>query len=152
IQVFYKIKSSRFLDYEFIFQPEINTVKHQLTSDRFLPSGHPLYDRREELKTFKTFHEYIMNLGMVFRKNILDDLSVYFIASIGPGYVEKGTERMDKGIGFSDNLGFGFSKDFNKIYVDTRIGYRHVSNADLNEINDGYDAMVIDIGIGMLLN
>ncbi|MDR5589909.1 acyloxyacyl hydrolase [Christiangramia sp. SM2212] len=152
-QIFYKIKSTRFIDYEFIFQPEVNTVKHRLTSDRFIygPS-HPLWERRDEMKTLKTFNEYVMNFGLIFRKHIQPDMSVYFIASLGPGYVEKDTERMTKGIGFSDNLGFGISKDFKHFYFDTRIGYRHVSNANLNDINHGYDAMVIEIGIGMLLN
>ena len=60
---------------------------------------------------------------------------------------------MEKGIGFSDNLAFGFSKDIGKkFFVDTRLGYRHVSNADINEINDGYDAMVADLGIGFYIN
>ena len=152
-QIFYKIKSTKFLDYEFIFQPEINKVKHRLTSDRFIygPS-HPLWERRDEMKTLKIFNEYVFNFGVLLRKPIKDDMSVYFLASLGPGYVESDTERMTQGIGFSDNLGIGFSKDFKQFYFDTRIGYRHVSNANINDINHGYDAMVIDLGIGMLLN
>ncbi len=151
-QIYYKIKEGQFFDYEFIFQPEINTTKHQLTSNRYIVGKkHPLIDRVEEMQSLKTFHEYIMNFGMILRKNIGSKSSLYFLASIGPGYFERTTERMEKGIGFSDNLALGFSHKIRKIFVDTRLGYRHVSNADINEVNDGYDAIVVDLGIGFYL-
>ena len=151
-QIYYKIKQGELLDYEFIFQPEINTTKHQLTSDRYVVGRmHPLIERVEEMQTFKTFNEYVMNFGVIVRKNIGVKSSVYFLASIGPGYFERTTERMEKGIGFSDNLALGFSYQINKLFIDSRLGYRHVSNADINEVNDGYDAIVVDLGIGFYL-
>ncbi|SDS22674.1 acyloxyacyl hydrolase [Gramella sp. MAR_2010_147] len=152
IQIYYRIKSGSVFDYEFIFQPEVNFVRHQLTSDRFIVGGHLLYERREEMKTLKSFNEYFMNFGMILRKSIRKDLDVYFLASIGPGYIERTTERMAKGIGFSDNIGFGASKKLNNFYIDLRMGYRHLSNANFNEINDGYDIMVAEIGAGFYLN
>ncbi|WBL20830.1 acyloxyacyl hydrolase [Zunongwangia sp. HRR-M8] len=152
IEIYYKIKEGIFYDLEFIFQPEYNTVKHQLTSDRYIVGvNHPLIDRVEEMKTLKKFHEYIMNFGMIARKKIGHSSSLYFLASIGPGYFEKTSERMEKGIGFSDNLAIGFSYDINRFFLDSRIGYRHVSNANINQVNDGYDSLIIDIGIGFYL-
>ena len=151
-QIYYKIKEGNIFDYEFIFQPEVNTVKHQLTSDRYIVSRHhPLIERVEEMQSFKTFNEYIMNFGVIIRKNIGLKSSLYLLASIGPGYFERTTERMEEGIGFSDNLALGFSYDLKRFFIDTRLGYRHVSNGDINEVNDGYDAMVIDLGIGFYL-
>ncbi|WP_417887483.1 acyloxyacyl hydrolase [Zunongwangia sp.] len=151
-QLYYKLKSGKFVDFQLLFQPEFNTAKHQLTSDRYIVAkDHPLYERREEMKKFKKFHEYIFNFGFQVSKNFSNN-EVYLLASIGPGYFEKTTERMSKGIGFSDNLAIGYSRKIQKYYIDTRLGYRHASNAEINEVNDGYDMLVIDLGIGFYFN
>lgn len=151
LQLYYKIKEGKFVDFQLLFQPELNTVKHQLTSNRYIVSkNHPLYNRREEMKQFKKFHEYIMNFGFQVSKSFSEN-EIYFLASIGPGYFEKTTERMSKGIGFSDNLAIGYSRKIQKFYIDARLGYRHASNAEINEVNDGYDMMVVDLGVGFYI-
>ena len=151
IQILYRIKSGK-IDYDFIFQPEINRAQHQLHNPWF--AGHPdVYSEyRERLMRFKTINEYIMNCGVILRTSITENLNIYGLASIGPGYFDKGSERMAKGIGFSDNLALGLNYNFLKeLVLDLRLGFRHVSNAEIKQPNEGYDAIEFNIGLAYRL-
>ena len=151
IQILYRIKSGK-IDYDFIFQPEINRAHHKLYNPWF--AGHPdvFSAYRTQLMTLKTINEYIMNCGVILRTSITENLNMYGLASIGPGYFDKGSERMAKGIGFSDNLALGLNYNFLKeLVLDLRLGFRHVSNAEIKQPNEGYDAIEFNIGLAYRL-
>ena len=151
IQILYRIKSGK-IDYDFIFQPEINRAHHKLYNPWF--AGHPdvFSEYRTQLMTLKTINEYIMNCGVILRTSITENLNMYGLASIGPGYFDKGSERMAKGIGFSDNLALGLNYNFLKeLVLDLRLGFRHVSNAEIKQPNEGYDAIEFNIGLAYRL-
>ena len=151
IQILYRIKSGK-IDYDFIFQPEINRAHHKLYNPWF--AGHPdvFSAYRTQLMTLKTINEYIMNCGVILRTSITENLNIYGLASIGPGYFDKGSERMAKGIGFSDNLALGLNYNFLKeLVLDLRLGFRHVSNAEIKQPNEGYDAIEFNIGLAYRL-
>lgn len=151
IQILYRIKSGK-IDYDFIFQPEINRAHHKLYNPWF--AGHPdvFSAYRTQLMTLKTINEYIMNCGVILRTSITGNLNIYGLASLGPGYFDEGSERMAKGIGFSDNLALGLNYNFLKeLVLDLRLGFRHVSNAEIKQPNEGYDAIEFNIGLAYRL-
>lgn len=151
IQILYRIKSG-VLDYDFIFQPEINRAQHKLFNPWF--AGHPeQYSAlREHLMLHKFINEYIFSCGLIIRTSITEKLNIYGLASIGPGYFDEDSERMAKGIGFSDNLALGINFQFFRRFVlDSRIGFRHVSNAEIKQPNEGYDALELNLGIAYRL-
>lgn len=151
IQILYRIKSGK-TDYDFIFQPEINRAHHKLYNPWF--AGHPdvFSAYRTQLMTLKTINEYIMNCGVILRTSITGNLNIYGLASLGPGYFDEGSERMAKGIGFSDNLALGLNYNFLKeLVLDLRLGFRHVSNAEIKQPNEGYDAIEFNIGLAYRL-
>ena len=114
IQILYRIKSGK-IDYDFIFQPEINRAHHKLYNPWF--AGHPdvFSEYRTQLMTLKTINEYIMNCGVILRTSITENLNIYGLASLGPGYFDEGSERMAKGIGFSKFVSFGNKADISEI-------------------------------------
>ena len=151
IQILYRVKSG-ILDYDFIFQPEVNRAQHKLFNPWF--AGHPntYSERRERLMRHKFINEYIFNCGLILRTAINSNLNIYGLASIGPGYFDEDSERMAKGIGFSDNLALGINFQFFRRFVlDSRLGFRHVSNAEIKQPNEGYDALEFNLGIGYRL-
>ncbi|WP_370175093.1 acyloxyacyl hydrolase [Leeuwenhoekiella palythoae] len=151
IQILYRIKSGK-LDYDFIFQPEINKAYHKLYNPWF--AGHPdiFSEYRTQLMTLKTINEYIFNCGVILRTSLTENLNIYGLASLGPGYFDVDSERMAKGIGFSDNLALGLNYKFlNVLVLDLRLGFRHVSNAEIKQPIEGYDALEFNLGLAYKL-
>ena len=151
IQVLYRIKSGK-INYDFIFQPEVNRAQHKLFNPWFAGNPDVYSEQREIWKRFKYINEYIFNCGVLLKTHLNTSLELYALASLGPGYFDEGTERMAKGIGFSDNLATGLHYNFYKKWVlDVRLGYRHVSNAEIKQPNAGYDALEYNLGLAYRL-
>ncbi len=153
IQIHYLLKSGKF-DFELLLQPEINRAKHELRNRDFIrPGTKPLTGEEKSRMDVHTFPEYVINVGILIRKSLLPSLSGYFLASIGPGYFPHGTERMARGVGFSDNLALGLTWQFSRrINLESRFGFRHVSNAKIAYPNEGYDTVNLDVGLSYNLN
>ena len=151
IQILYRIKSGK-IDYDFIFQPEINRAHHKLYNPWFAGDPKVYSEYREHLMRFKIINEYIMNCGVTLRTSISEKLNIYGLASLGPGYFDEDSERMAKGIGFSDNLALGLNYNFlRELVLDLRLGFRHVSNAEIKQPNEGYDALELNLGLAYRL-
>ena len=60
---------------------------------------------------------------------------------------ETETERMANGFAFSDVLSFGLTYKIKAISFDVRYGVRHVSNAELQQPNSGYNTTNLEVGI-----
>ncbi|AOW21999.1 hypothetical protein LPB138_03805 [Urechidicola croceus] len=73
-------------------------------------------------------------------------MSIYAQGSIGPMITDTETERMAKGFAFSDVLSFGLSYKIKTIILDLRYGVRHVSNAELQQPNSGYNSTNFEFG------
>jgi len=93
-------------------------------------------------------YEFGLDAGFLLRKNILDNhVSMYAFISSGPHYVHCSSERQSDGFNFSDNFFLGMNVKINKnIYLDTRFGVRHISNAGIREPNRGFNTAVISGG------
>ena len=61
------------------------------------------------------------------------------------------TERLSKGFAFSDVLALGFSLKVDKVIFDVRPSLRHVSNAQLQSSNAGFNTSNIEFGISFSL-
>ncbi len=149
LQIYYPLKSKGNHSYELLFQPEINTAKHQLHNYFFVTPDEPDYLEKRALFTQRrTFTEYVFNIGFLVRKPIYHKLDSYLLLSIGPSIINKASERLAKGFAFSDNLALGLNYDIQQhITLDLRGVLRHVSNADLQLPNGGYNTLNFEIGL-----
>ena len=96
--------------------------------------------------------EFGINFGLVFRKNIVDNLlSLYGLVSTGPHSVSGVPDRQRPGFLFSNNFFGGLTLElFKGTLLDFRLGFRHISNANLWKPNGGINNIVI--GGGLLFN
>ncbi len=134
-------------DFEINIEPSYYRSEHQLLNKYFVTPDDPDYEeKREEFTQLKTMNEYVIGLGFIVRYPIIKPLTVYALGSIGPMYIDTRTERMAKGFAFSDVLSFGLSYKIKSIVFDIRYGVRHVSNAELQQPNSGYNSTNFEFG------
>jgi hypothetical protein len=152
IQFYYVIKETNNFKFELVFQPELNFATHQLLNLYFVTPDEPNYIEKREIYTkLKDINEYALGIGFVVRKPISKKCSVYILASIGPMITNTETERLSKGFAFSDVLSLGFSMKINKVTLDIRPSLRHVSNAQLQSSNAGFNTKNIEFGFSIPL-
>ena len=135
--------------FEFIFEPSIYIADHQLLNIYYIEpeSGEDYLERRELFSQPRRINEYVLNVGLLFRFFPLDEISAYGMGSIGPMISDTETERLAKGFAFSDILAFGITGHFNRIALDLRYVFRHVSNANIQLPNQGHNSSNIEAGI-----
>jgi len=133
IQYFYNLLHRGKFTLDLLTQPQVN-----ITEFRFLSSW-PIKSKSIE---------FGVNLGVVFRLNLFDDLvGLYAAGSIGPHYLSRAPNRQADGFIFSDNVFVGSHlKIHRNIYFDFRIGLRHISNAGLKDPNAGINNFIISGG------
>ena len=153
IQIDYQIRKYRVFSYEFLLEPGIYSVKHQLLNKYFVQpkDGTDYLEKREIFIKEKTITEYVLNIGFIVRYNLKERFSLFILGSIGPMYSNTETERLAKGFAFSDILAVGCAYKTGKIMFEIRPGLRHVSNADLKLPNSGHNSTNIDFGISVFL-
>lgn len=152
IQICYLIKETRKLKCELVLQPELNLSTHQLIDPDFITPDDPDYiEKREKFTKLRNINQYILNLGLVVRKPISNNFSVYILVSVGPMIMEKETERLAKGFVFSDVIALGFSIKINTITFDVRPSFHHDSNAGLQSPNLGFNTKNIEFGFSFPL-
>lgn len=132
-QYYYAFYRKEKFSIEFLLQPQYNTTE-------FVRSGTSGKLEKGE--------EFGLNLGLLFRRNFLDDLlGVYVLMSVGPHYISDSPTRQDSGFIFSDNLSLGMTLRLSKNnYIDVRPGIRHISNAGLKRKNGGINDLNLSVG------
>lgn len=147
-QFYYTLKSIKHFQFELLVQPEINFATHQLLNLYFVTPEEPDFEiKRETYTKLKDIREYVFNIGLVIRKPITDDFSVYALLSVGPMITDTETERQSKGFAFSDVFGIGVSWKIKKVTLDLRPNIRHTSNAGLQNSNAGFNTFNIEAGV-----
>src|SRR5665648_546493 len=106
---------------------------------------------REIYTKERTITEYVLNAGFIVRLNLSERLSFFVLGSTGPMVSDTKTERLAKGLVFSDIFAFGVAFKVGKIMFEIRPGLRHVSNANLKYPNSGHNSSNIDFGISVSL-
>ncbi|WP_413998958.1 acyloxyacyl hydrolase [Flavobacterium sp. W1B] len=147
VQLSYLIKESKHFEYELFVQPELNFVKHKLLNLDYIGVEEPNYiEKREEFGRLKHIKDYILNLGIIVRKPISDNCSVFVLASIGPMITDTETERLSKGFAFSSVLSLGVSLKVSPFVFELRPNFNHISNAGLQKNNNGFSIFNLEFG------
>jgi hypothetical protein len=146
-QFCFSVINTRYFKYELLLQPEVNFARHQLLNRYFVtPDESNFEEKRAYYTRIKNINEYVLNIGVIARKPISKNHSIYLLISVGPMINDTETERLSKGFAFSDVLALGFSIKTNKVILDIRPNLRHVSNAQLQRSNAGYNTKNIEFG------
>ena len=147
----YPLKRKGVFSYELQFEPGIFSARHQLLNEFYIQPnrGTDYLEQRVILTKEKTITEYALNIGIIVRYNIKERLSFFVLGSIGPMISDTETERMAKGFAFSDIIACGVTYKVGKIAFELRPLLRHVSNANFQYPNSGYNSSNIDFGISV---
>jgi hypothetical protein len=147
-QFYYLLKKGRKLDYQLLFQPEINYAKHQLLNLYFVTPDEDNYqEKRTRFTQLKNIQEYVLGIGFLVRKPISNTISAYALLSTGPMITNTETERLSRGLAFSDVLSIGVSARLHRFNIDFRPSFRHNSNAGLQKLNSGINTLNLETGI-----
>lgn len=94
-------------------------------------------------------YEYGINFGVLMRKRLYQEKVSYYVGlSLGPHYVSGAPTRQVPGFIFSDNFFIGLSAQlFDKVYLDVRPCFRHISNANLEKPNKGINSLILNGGL-----
>lgn len=151
-QLCYLVKETNHFKYELVLQPELNFATHQLLNLYFVtPEESNYIEKREKFTKLKDIKEYALGIGFCVRKPISKIASIYILASVGPMITDTETERLSKGFAFSDVLALGFSLKVDKVMFDVRPSLRHISNAQLQSSNAGFNTSNIEFGMSLAL-
>lgn len=148
LQLNYLIKETKAFKYELMIQPELNLAKHQLINPYFITPADPDYiAKRERFSKINDINQYVINFGLILRKQISKSLSLFVLGSVGPMISAAETERLGKGFAISNVLAFGVTCKLKRFEFDIRPNVRHVSNAGLSSPNIGFNTKNIELGV-----
>jgi hypothetical protein len=134
IQYYTKVFKTRDWSFEILFQPQYNATQYKLNNTD---------------KTFRYGFEYGLNIAALVRKYLFrNHSSIYGFIGSGPHYTSGAPRRQSPGFIFSDNLFLGITfKTGKNLFLDFRLGVRHLSNAGIKEPNAGVKNTMINGGI-----
>ncbi len=134
--------------FEILIEPSYYRSKHQMINYWFIPHTVENGDElREKYMKLKSINEYVLNIGIIYRRNLNNNSSVFAVLNTGPMYIDTDTERLKKGFAFSDVFGLGYNYRIGNISLDAKCMFRHVSNANLQLPNFGLNAVGFEIGV-----
>jgi hypothetical protein len=136
-------------EWELQIEPSYYVARHRLLNQYFIgPNwGSDYLEERARLTKGLTVREYVVNVGIVGRRDPTKWLSFFFLASIGPAWVDPGTERLARGFTFSDILGAGVGLRIGRCLFEVHPGLRHVSNLYTQKPNHGYNSATLDLAL-----
>lgn len=99
-------------------------------------------------RSFTGGYEYGLNAGFLVRRNFRNGLlGAYLFISTGPHCISGAPDRQSPGFIFSDNFFSGLNIRLQgSLYLDLRLGFRHISNAGLKDPNGGVNSYVLCAG------
>lgn len=133
--------------WEILIEPSYYRSQHQLLNYWFISHTVPNGDElRAKFMPLKSMNEYVLNIGIVYRRYLDLNSSVFATLNSGPMYIDTDTERLKKGFAFSDIFTFGYNYKRNRMSFDAKCVFRHVSNADLQMPNFGLNSVGFELG------
>jgi hypothetical protein len=143
----FNLSRKRKHSWEILVEPSYYRSKHQMINYWFISHTVPNGDElRAKFMPLKTINEYVLNVGMVYRRYLNLHSSVYATLNSGPMYIDTDTERLKKGFAFSDILSVGYNYKMQKISFDAKCMIRHASNANMQMPNFGLNSVGFEIG------
>lgn len=152
-QWFYHLRDLGSWDFNIVFQPQIQLLKHKLDNRFFVqPDDFPddLEAYRDRFVQQRVMSFYAFELGFQLKRSITRDVHFEFVAGLGAGYIDTNTERLAQGFTFVENLSIGFAKTYKKCEIYLGFNLNHISNFDIQLPNSGYDLMGWEIGFRFL--
>lgn len=125
--------------------PSLKTHKGKLTF-YIEPQVNPVVEPESD-------YEFGVGLGFQYQYPIMEKLSAYVLAGVGPHYISVVTDDQANGFTFSDTAGVGLYyhlTDRSAINVGYR--FRHLSNAGIQEPNGGIESHFGVIGYSVFFN
>ncbi len=135
--------------WEVQLEPSVYVVRHRLLNPYYVqPSwGADYLAQRVRYARGVQITEYVLNAGLVGRYSPTRRMSLFLLVSTGPMYSDAATERLAKGLAFSDILACGVGYRLGGLLLELRPGLRHVSNAHTQDPNGGYNTVTIDLAV-----
>ena len=133
--------------WEILVEPSYYQSKHQMINYWFI--SHTVVNAGELRAKFmqpKSINEYVLNVGIVYRRYLNFNSSLFATLNSGPMYIDTDTERLKKGFAFSDVLSVGYNYRIKKLSFDAKFMFRHASNANLQMPNFGLNSSGFEIG------
>lgn len=133
--------------WEILIEPSYYRSKHQMINYWFI--SHTVVNGDELRAKFmqpKNINEYALNAGIVYRRFLNLNSSVYATLNSGPMYIDTDTERLKKGFAFSDILSVGYNYKLKNVSFDAKFMFRHASNANLQMPNFGLNSAGFEFG------
>ena len=141
---FYRKNKNHF---EILIEPSYYRSKHQMINYWFIPHTVENGDElREKFMKLKSINEYVLNIGIVYRRILSKNSSVFAVLNTGPMYIDTDTERLKKGFAFSDVFAIGYNYKYKKISFDVKSMFRHASNANIQMPNFGLNSVGFEFG------
>ena len=95
----------------------------------------------------RTDVEFGVGIGLQYRHYLMERLSAYIMASVGPHWITLQTADQENGFIFADTAGVGVSLLVTeKTSFDLGVRIRHLSNAGIAEPNGGIDTWLGTVG------
>lgn len=139
--------------WEILIEPSYYRSKHQMINYWFISHAVENGDElRAKFMQPKTINEYVLNVGLVYRRYLNFNASVYATLNTGPMYIDTDTERLKKGFSFSDVISIGYNYKVKKLSFDAKFMFRHASNANLQKPNYGLNSSGFELGTYYELN
>lgn len=133
--------------WEVSIEPSYYRSNHQMINYWFI--SHTVVNGDELRAKFmqpKSINEYVLNVGVVYRRYLNLNSSLFATLNSGPMYIDTDTERLKKGFAFSDILSVGYNYRIKKLSFDAKFMFRHASNANLQMPNFGLNSSGFEIG------
>lgn len=132
---------------ELLVEPSYYMSKHQMTNYWFISHTVENGDElRAKYMKMKDVNEYALNIGLMYRRKLSENQSLYAYLNSGPMYIDTETERLKKGFAFSDVFAIGYNYRIKKLSFDVKGMFRHASNANLRTPNYGLNAYGLEFG------
>ncbi|UGS23019.1 acyloxyacyl hydrolase [Flavobacterium channae] len=134
--------------FEILIEPSYYNSKHESLNpwhDFYTSSDNPDYYRDLYMR-MKTINEYVLNLGIIYRYRLTNNISFYALGNVGPMYIDTDTEMLKKGFAFSDIFALGSNYKVGNYSFDLKMMARHVSNLDLQKPNYGLNSFGFEFG------
>ena len=153
-QLYFIIKKAKSFEISLIVQPQIQFIQHQLHNEYFVKSiEHNYLEKRKRFTKLKNLSIAALEFVIEAKKKLYKNVSFFFQASLGFGYIDTETERLAQGFTFIENGVFGVDFKLNpKISIQSFGGVGHVSNFNLLSPNNGYTLFSAGVGFLYSLN
>ncbi len=137
------------LGLELQLEPSFYVERHRLLNMYFVgPHSGPDYlTRRARYLQGVTVHEYALNVGLLWRVRATRKLSFFVLGSVGPMWSDAATERLARGLAFSDIVAVGVGYRLGRALLEVRPGLRHESNAETQLPNSGHNSVTLDVAL-----